>query len=223
MKRVLIALLCLPLLALFACQLEKLDDDPFFAVIASMIDGLEQALAEIEPDELEQLAQEIGVDSSELLDYYRNRFREHVRYALHDIDGKEVMLIDSEGGREFTLYAIQNGVAVLQGSWDDHSGRIESPVLFENGTILVVQHLEGHISHRHFRFEGEELVLYAILSHETGIENPHFYHRDRVGNRRMAEFTRITEAEFEWLRAELEGGDPAELDWRPVAEFGRQQ
>jgi len=143
-------------------------------------------------------------------------------YALHDIDdnGTKELLIGSEEYSGIVLqavHAIQNGVAVWQEALPSLVADFpEQRSILKNGTIRVKSVVADEGSFfRYYRFEDGELKLQIILLDSAfGIE----YYRREYGNNDVP----ITNEEFDRVQKEMEGdGQVVELDWKPLAEYGR--
>jgi len=147
----------------------------------------------------------------------------YVYYAYYDIDGDGTEeLLTGWGGSLERVYTIRNGVAVRQEQYFGPVGSDFSETrLFKNGTIRVNSDNDSGYFFSYYRFEGGEikgqLCLKRRLEHER-YRREYDYSKDPV----VATDIPITKAEFDRLRKEFEGdGQVVELDWKPLAEYGR--
>ena len=157
------------------------------------------------------------------IEFMGSHFQEFTRYyALHTIDGNEVLLLGvEERGTIFldVIYVIQNDTAIQQERIMWGGGlRWASfpPALFENGTIRVGNDMDADsaLIFRYYRFDNSELRPRVRLIKECDIH--HFYSYP------SQERIQITREEFERRKQEMEGnGQTIEIDWRPLSEFGR--
>jgi len=145
-------------------------------------------------------------------------------YALCDIDndGTEELLFGKEYVNDeirlYTIYAKKNGKLVRQKQFGTigEGGSICQTSLFKNGTVRVDRvDDEVEFYYYYFRFSGGRLKLQLLL-----LDNTYFIDNDYY------DFTEaqipITKEEFDRLRKEFEGdGQVVELDWKPLAEYGR--
>jgi len=152
--------------------------------------------------------------------YYRGY--KNLQYALYDIDGNgtnELLLGTGDSGYAdkddliISIFTIQDGVAVQQRN-------VPSPTLLKNGTIWTGGESGSGIFHEYYRFEDGSLKL------QTGISEYNSIDKDERGRFQSFPDGRridITEEEFERVRKEFEGdGQVVELDWKPLAEYGRE-
>ena len=141
-------------------------------------------------------------------------------YVFFDIDGngtEELLLGTGIGdGKKtiFRVYSIQNGVAVWQENFSAYGegGNYNPSLVYKNGIIRVDGHWDGLPIISYFRFENGELKGQMSLR----IEYDNYFHHDGNGD------APITKAEFDRLQKEMEGdGQVVDLDWKPMAEYGR--
>jgi len=144
-----------------------------------------------------------------------------MRYALYDLDGNGALefLQGLEGGGVLYLtaiYTIQNDVAVRQEEfWYPDFSRSSPALLFKNGTVRTSSDNDGDLYTNYFRFENGVLRHKATL---TDIYGQYFRYNENV----TYPGTPITKAEFDRVQKEFEGdGQVVELDWKPLAEYGR--
>jgi len=142
-------------------------------------------------------------------------------FALYDVDGngtKELFLgAENEWlGKYFdVIYTIRNGNTVWQEQFtvSGYQAYI-SPSVFKNGTIRTVHNNDGALSNNYYRFENGELKFQTRLLNDLGEYFRFFAYQ---GTR-----TPITKAEYDRVQKEFEGdGQVIELDWKPLAEYGR--
>ena len=143
-------------------------------------------------------------------------------YALYDIDGngtKELLIAESHpfGLCPFDIYTIQNGVAVLQDAFRPfgEGGSIHPSTLFKNGTIRYDFFGEiGDQGFGYYRFEDGVLKLQTTIKDDNG----QYFHFNIYSQK----YIPINKTEFDRLQKEFEGdGQVVELDWKPLAEYGR--
>jgi len=142
-------------------------------------------------------------------------------YFLYDIDGdgiQELLLGKEWGGQThfIAVYAVQDGLPVLQKEFTDDPECGPPALLFENGTIRVNDFDGGRWVFFYYRFEDGELKF------QTGLvarDYDNYYSRfDEWGGPSRV----ITKGKFDRLQKEFEGdGQLVELDWKPLAEYGR--
>jgi len=142
-------------------------------------------------------------------------------YALYDIDGNgtEELLLGTHAWQDLigfhVVYSIQNGKAVQEepfGLWHwDHGF---PPLLLKNGVIRSDITLPADLRYFYYRFENGKLTFQKGL-----LEDTHEYFRiDPDDEERIP----ITKEEYDRLQKEYEGdGETVELDWKPLAEYGR--
>jgi len=151
-----------------------------------------------------------------------NRFMEPHYYFLYDIDGngtKELLLGEEWEDQIYfySVHTIQNGVAVHQKEFRDISEYGPPAMLFMNGTIRTVDDDGGRKNYFYYRFEGKELKFQTILLDLSDSGSGYKRMDERFGEPRS-----ITGAEFRRVQKEFEGdGQVVELDWKPLAEYGR--
>jgi len=152
------------------------------------------------------------------------------KYALYDTDGKGTMALFLGGGSSNGLvgeiYTIQNGIAERKLSAYDDSGDYIIR-MFRNGIISTAK-LDGEGAGGYYGFEDGQLKLIAGLGSywddrgvfrvdPTGGERDFFFNFIPDGTE-----VRITGEEFNRLCEEFWGDlKPAELDWKPLAEYGQ--
>ena len=144
-------------------------------------------------------------------------------YVLYDIDDngtKEVLL-----GKEFrgyislvAIYVIKDGVVVWQEKFmaDPESGG-PPPFVYKNGIIRVHSYdTDDYKNYYYYHLTDGELKFQTLLcDHIDGYFCNNEYGSGSRGNS-------ITKEEFERLQKEFEGdGQVVELDWKPLAEYGR--
>jgi len=202
MKKLFVVLLCLLLAGLCACGQVEPSQETGAAPTTAEIDPAERALY---ADVLDSL---VGLDKS--------------YYALYDIDGdgtKELLHGTEEWNGEaalWSVYAIQNGVAVYQKQFSVYNDGGTSPsFIYKNGTISVVGHWNDLPTIVYYRFEAGELKHQETLMHDA-------WRQEYLRHNKNNEFpgTPITQEEYEQVQQELEGGGQVVvLDWWPLAEY----
>lgn len=239
MKRISLALLCLLLVGLFACEQVKpkvtttapttiqevtsseTETETDASVSTTTITAPENT-ATAKPPTLSASNTE-GLDDNEFKQYSRvikkyikDKKTEIKYYALYNInDGKPVLLLGADGVYKrllYRIYAIQNGNAVQQELfWSD----IESPytaVLLSNCTIMRDGDNDGDLIFSYYKFEDGELKVYRLKN----CLGDYYWSIPEV------EDPPITKEEFDRAQKEFEGdGQVVEIDWKPLAEFGR--
>ena len=221
MKKLFIALLCMLLVGLYACG-EIIPRDTDTTTTENTGNDMENTTNAAtattnqtsENDPVAEVLQSYP-------EYFMNDISQEVPryYALHTIDGNEVLLL---GMRDYGIiylnivYVIQNSVAVQQEQirWGGGEWRGSfPPSFFKNGTIRVGRDSEGELIFHYYRFEDGELKPQIRLTDSYG----DYYLYPTQGSR-----IDITREEFEQRKQEMEGdGQTIEIDWRPLAEFGR--
>ena len=241
MRKIFVALLCLLLVTFCACNQTKPPEETT---------TITQATAEIttfEPTEVSMPTITIKTDPedpfstivSEQVDWLMKKYIEtndigyHSRnygYALYDTDGRgtTALLIGGENpyGYVNEIYTLQNGVAEkkLDMGLDDNS-----IIMFKTGYIRT-SNLYGSGACGYYRFEDGQLRLVAGLGYYDGDFNGSVFRVDPTGGERDFFFdfipdgteVPITDEECRRLVKEFLGDrEPAELDWKPLAEYGR--
>ena len=143
-------------------------------------------------------------------------------YALHDIDGDGIneLLLGYEAwdGKISLLavYAIQNDEAMRQEAfYTDPEYPVQS-MIFQNGTIGSSGENDDEAFFAYYRFtEGELALLPDLIAAQANSETEYFLAK-------KGEKTSISKAEYDRVKEEMEGdGQVVELDWKPLAEYGR--
>ena len=227
MKKLLVALLCLLLFGLWACvqtPLEEISTTDITITIVATTEHTENVMENTlvttttsQTSENDPIAE---VLRSYPIEFMGSHFQEFTRYyALHTINGNEVLMLGVKERDTIFLdvvYVIRDGIAVQQRQvmwggglrWDSFP-----PVLFENETIRLGRDSEGVLVFHYYRFEDGELKPQIRLTDSFG----DYYLYPTQGSR-----IDITREEFEQRKQEMEGnGQTIEIDWQPLAEFGR--
>ena len=193
-----------------------MENDPFFYVLtayASLLQDPQRAQMLNDMDE-EQRRQEFAqgfemLQENAFLSFWNYLSEHHENnYAFYDTDGNGTMALLISGRGLIDIYVIQNGVAVQQRSFPPGAESGSDTWLQENGVITSLNDEEG--SRRYYRFED------GILRFQGGLtQNIHT----------LADGSEIsiTLDEYVQLREKYRGGSAvrAQLDWRPLSEFGR--
>ena len=136
-------------------------------------------------------------------------------YAFYDLDnGKEALLLYG-GSSLMDIYTIQDSIAVQQ--WTFGFTEESAARLRKNGTLSAhyITDENGFESvNDYYRFENGTLKLYNRIIAGFGI----FFHIDADGNKisiTEEEYVRFANEEYE------SGGGIAQLEWKPLAEYGR--
>jgi len=232
MKKLFIAFLCVLFMGLCACGQEissttvttvtEMATTGLTENIVSTSEGASMTSVMIGSKASEsELYSEAAKERIEGLENGSNQLAD-LRYALYDIDGNGTNEffrgIECGGALLATaIYTIQNGVAVRQEEfWEPDFSRSFPTLLFKNGTIRSGNDNGGELGIIYYRFENGELKRQTTLIDDFGQ-----YYRFNV-NVDVFPGTPITKAEFEAVQKEFEGdGQVVELDWKPLAEFGR--
>jgi len=144
-------------------------------------------------------------------------------YFLYDLDGNDTkeLLLGQAWGEDiylYAVYAIKNGIAVRQEEYWYDPQRGNPPLLYKNGIIRV--EADGDTMLQYYRFEDGELKFQIMLidDYSPVFDSGNYKRVDEKGG-----FSKIiTKAEFDRLQKEFEGdGQVIELDWKPLAEYGR--
>jgi len=172
------------------------------------------------------MASEISLYSNALSAYYNlsgNAFAGADHFTLYDINGdgtKEFLLgVEWWGGMHLiAVYAIQNGVAVLQEDFTTSPTSCAPALLFKNGSIKKDFDIDPIV--HYYRFENGKLKFQTMLEDNC---SPDFNRVEYRRKDRKDEFSRvITKEEYDRVIKEFEGdGQVVELDWKPLAEYGR--
>jgi len=236
MKKVFLSFLCLVFVVLYACGqamqeestavlservAQESDTETIIAgktIEDTVTNRYGQPIVEVKTNEkdpyshiIKELNDKLNDDDADV--YHLTQF-----YSLYDIDGngtKELLI--SEGGNLLAVSTIQNGVAVWQEVFSfplGEGGRILPSLVFRNGTIRTDNNVDGELDYIYYRFEDGELNFKTLLSDRFG-SNYRMYVQ-------FGPISPITKAEFDRLQKEFEGdGQLVELDWKPLAEYGR--
>ncbi|MCL2141247.1 MAG: hypothetical protein FWH42_06310 [Dehalococcoidia bacterium] len=212
MKKLFIALLCVSLTGLCACGPVESPEGTTVSTTALGINA--ETTTKTKAEENSPYSNEI---KTVIKAYGDSDFLKQVYYAFYDLDGnatEELLLGEGLGPvKLFNVYTIQNGVATRQEEFFIDTAESSPALLFRNGTIRVdSDSYDGEMSFGYYRFEDGELKRQTTLAEEHG----QYYHYIK-GNR-----TQLSKAKFERVQKEMEGdGQVVELDWKPLAEYGR--
>jgi len=150
------------------------------------------------------------------LNAYRLEDERNLAYAFHDTDGNGTiaLLLASDSWGITDIFVIQNGIAAQLVSID--AGEASVAFFLSSGVfyhVVLTQDLRRET--RFYRFEDGALVRFATLIAGVGGEN--YYHILADGTE-----VSITRDQFNEISEEYLGnGEFKNLDWRPIAEFGR--
>jgi len=229
-KGLCIVVLCICLLALCACgQVVPEEASTTAEVLTTALFGVETTTnaPPLSPAEIEELRSGPYADTIErTLKAYRD---DHYQlnqqyYTLYDIDGdgiKELLWAEEwwECIRLTGVCTIQDGTAV----WQDElrtggeGNSICPSSLFKNGTVRVDGREDDELRFYYYRFENGSLRRQTML-----VDGSHYFDTEYFRSDDPMSRTRITKAEFDRLQKEFEGdGQTVELDWKPLAEYGR--
>lgn len=229
MKKLFNALLCLLLAGLYACGSTTPEDEtttqptnteitvagttkvfePTFTIKTSPDDPNSYVIEEY----LDIYNEVLNDDNRSMPDYY---------FFLYDLDGdgtKELLLGQKNWDGKIHLdsvHVIQNGVAVDQVALTPWMEQFATErCLLKNGTIKI-----GNSYCSYSRLEDGELKRQVGLS---CVDNE-YTRREYDNSQTPAGFTDtpITKEEYDRVKREMEGdGQLVELDWKPLAEYGR--
>jgi len=224
MKKLFIAFLCMLTAILSACGQTAPPEET--TTITTTLEGTTQMTTHRTS---EALTSTVIVASSEITPYsdainaYHSGnfiYSNADHYALYDIDsnGTQELLLSWQLDGHFylaTVYAIKDGTAVRQeGIFAQDVGSEAPALLFKNGTICLGLNDEGDLFYYYYRFEDSELKFQTMIKDEW-----RGYYRT---NDIYKSTNPITKEEFDRVKTEMEGnGQVVELDWKPLAEFGR--
>ena len=146
----------------------------------------------------------------------------NVYFFLYDLDGdgtRELLLGVERWERIFLIdvYIIQNSIAVEQKELFIDPVESPQPLLYKNGTIKDGgEDAYGELSICYYRCKDGELRAQVVLIDERGS-----YFRSNGTYENFKKFP-ITKEEYDRVQKEFEGdGQVVELDWKPLAEYGR--
>jgi len=231
MKMLLIALLCFLLLCLCACvatlpERTQLTSGEIPAQeTMSSASTKESALKKTsEPMAFSSTNESKPEKISEVLEEHCNKSLEEdsfvQNYAFHDTkDGKISMLVisgEGSGGKKLydSIYSVQNDIAIRQEQFlPPELGHNLSTTLFLNGIIMNEIDDAGSRYYAYYGFEN------GVLTYQAGLldEGNSYYCCFPDASRNS-----LTKAEFDRVKKEFEGdGQVVELDWKPLAEYGR--
>jgi len=238
MKKLTITFLCLLFTGLCACQqgvrseekattttrksgteepkpiitIKTSEDDPFSTIISDQVNWL----------------MEKYIETNDI--HYYERASEQ-QYSLYDINGNGTTALllgwENSNGQVGEIYTAQNNVAEQRLSVFEDAGDSMIYVL-KNGCIYTEQ-ADGSGTKGYYRFEDGQLKLVAGLGYYGDIDGSVF-RVDPTGEERDYFFdfipdgteVPISDEEGRRLYKELVGdGQLAELDWKPLAEYGR--
>jgi len=224
MKKLMTLVLCLFLLLLCSCEKATSEKDTTNKETSETLATNEKTTTQHETTAPSTTDFSLNIDKN---DPYYNVIKEYEdddiqllraeHYVYYDIDGngtKELLM--GWGGSLERVYTIRNGVAVQQEEFYVHLDTAGPTVLFENGTIRGEGSGEGGtLSNGYYRFEAGELKWKISLNIESG------EYLKRYPNDPMKSIP-ISKEEYDRLKKEMEGdGQLVELDWKPLAEYGR--
>ena len=133
------------------------------------------------------------------------------------------------------IYTIQNGVAECELAIDDseYPDDIERRIIIlENGYIRAENARAEYVTQAYYRFEEGQLKFVARLGHYNDAKGGNF-RVEPPGEKKDFTFNyfpdgaevRISEEESLRLYMQFKGenyeGKPADLNWKPLAEYGR--
>ena len=229
MKKKFFAALCLLLAGLYACGGVISEETQIPTTDSEAVD-IATTLATSETSALSPTESKINENDSyfDVINFIISPYQNQLDklngqyYALYDIDGNgiEELLwsMDVYGGKSFnSIFTIQNGVVVEVNEFFSayrFPEQASQTLLFRNGIIRSDNNHEGVPRYNYYRFEdGKIKPLTAIFT-----VNGDYYSLDPVTGDEMT----ITKREFDRLQKEMEGdGQIVELDWKPLAEYGR--
>lgn len=187
------------------------EDDPFSTIISDKVDWLMKMYVETND-----------------INYYNSNWG----YVLYDTDGEGAMALflggDNPYGSVNAIYTFQNGVVEQKLNIDDSDAGDNRIYVLKTGYIRT-EKLNGTPTKGYYHFENGQLKLVAGLGYYGDI-NGSVFRVDPSGTERDYFFDFIPDGTEVPITAE-EGrrlvkafnGDwePAELDWKPLAEYGR--
>ena len=236
MKKILLALMCIPFTVLCACgSLTTIEEakspiitskkDPYSFVIKAYYsfeqnfefyrDTLfdkEDELKRILARNFKMLPEYAFFNLWERMHYGASR---NLQYAFYETDnqGTQALLLGADGAL-FDVYVIQNGIAVQQELFLGDQG---PTMLFKTGTIRTVTGYDGPLLFSYYRFEDGVLKFQVDLYDDEG----EYY---RTDNKDGWQEKLISKEEFDRLQKEYEGdGQEVQLDWKPLAEYGKEE
>jgi len=222
MKKIFFILLCLMLASLSACKHIDLPKETITTAIAQT-----KFEYESKPDDpfspvIEDAAVERGII---WLDYYNLR----EDYVLYDTDGNGTMALllgwENPYGQVKEIYTFQNGVIERKLSAND-PGAEETMIKMLKTGYICTEKLNGMGTNGYYCFEDGQLKLVAGL----GVDDHGYFRVDPTGEKRDYFFdfipdgteVRVVEEEARRLAEGFWGdGQTVELDWKPLAEYGR--
>jgi len=228
MKKLVAALLCLLLVGLCACEEAGKGETTVVTTQITSPEGIVIEQTEFCTTERMSIQRPLADNESEygpyndiLVGLIERSY--YCQYALYDLDGngtKELLLGEDTWVSEKTLitsiYTIQDGEAVYQdeflwdplGAWEFEWTAL--PVLYKNGTIMLGDYF-------YYRLEKNGAIIRTSVIEEDGK-----YYRFIMNGSYPG--TPISKKEFDRIRKEFEGdGQVVVLDWKPLAEYGRQR
>jgi len=218
MRKVFI-LLFLPLfVSLCACKSVEVPDETIMTTQATTTTEQSEASVSTVTGKTDKNDPSFDTVKAYIKSYIDNLEGQH--YALYSIDGNSTkeLLSGLKWGEQIYLtavYTIQDGVAVRQEEFRADPACGPPPLMFKNGTIVAFDDDGGRQIYYYFRFEAGELKFQVGLNDYYDSD---YYRVDDWDDLPRA----ITKAEFDRVKKELEGdGQVVELDWKPLAEYGR--
>ena len=146
-------------------------------------------------------------------------YMDYENYAIYDIDdnGMNELLLGNTS--IYTIYTIQNGVAVQQDYHADHDDYAFSSIVYINGVVKSERGDPWKTDLSYYRFEDGELKCQVRLTHIHDNDMVNEYYRHYLDGTKEA----ITKEEFDRVKAEFEGdGQEVELDWKPLRRYRRR-
>ena len=153
-------------------------------------------------------------------------------YALYDTDGKGTMALllggANSNGEVREIYTLQDGVMERKLNANDYEKVGDSMIRILKTGYLYTERLNGSPTRGYYRFEDGQLKLVVDLGgydddsgsfriDPTGTERDFFFDFVPDGTE-----VRIAAEEHKRLVKKFVGNwEPADLDWKPLAEYGR--
>ena len=231
MKKLFTLLLFLLLASLYACERPQ-SIEPSTPSLPLLASEVTENLPSLPPVNKEVSRDSLYYDTMEtIISYYEeDPYNLETRYfTVYDIDSdgtEELLLGVAESGDVHlaSIYAMQNGVGVRQEEFFTYDGEGRSyfpSFVYKNGTARVERLDDAGLFYYYYRFED------GALKRKIELMKPH--HRDEY-YRREEDLSKdppgvnqipLTKEEFEQTMKEMEGDGQVELDWKPLAEYGR--
>ena len=190
-------------------------DDPYAQIIKDMYEQYAQYItAEDIFEDVKYALYDLDEDKNNELLISARCFRWGSNDEFSTLDQEEAIIFDR-------FFSISNGKAIeiypVDGHWDVFGDSLGGRDILSNGVIRCYGGTPDHISYAYFCYSNGELRLLKSLRYYADESRYLVTYEGDQSTR-----TPITEAEFNRMRAEIEGdAQVVEIDWKPLESYGR--